>query len=66
MPGIASGFAGFIPPLFGHRIPQRQQGLRHQCCPLVLLYEISILAVGLFARKPLAGFPTKPTESIGD
>lgn len=27
--------------------------------PLVLLYEISIVAVGLFARKPLAGFPPK-------
>ncbi len=27
--------------------------------PLVLLYEISIVAVGLFARKPLAGFTTR-------
>ncbi len=27
--------------------------------PLVLLYEISIFAVGLFARKPLAGFPPR-------
>lgn len=27
--------------------------------PLVLLYEISIVAVAVFARKPLAGFPEK-------
>ncbi len=27
--------------------------------PLVLLYEISIVAVSLFARKPLAGFPPR-------
>lgn len=27
--------------------------------PLILLYEVSIVAVALFARKPLAGFSTK-------
>jgi Sec-independent protein secretion pathway component TatC len=27
--------------------------------PLILLYEISILAVALFARKPLTGFSAK-------
>lgn len=30
--------------------------------PLVILYEISIVAVALFARKPLAGFPPKGEE----
>jgi len=30
--------------------------------PLILLYEVSIVAVALFVRKPLAGFPAK-TES---
>jgi sec-independent protein translocase protein TatC len=27
--------------------------------PLLLLYEISIVAVAIFARTPLAGFPAK-------
>ena len=27
--------------------------------PLILLYEVSIVAVALLARKPLAGFPSK-------
>lgn len=27
--------------------------------PLVLLYEVSIVAVGLFAKKTLTGFPPK-------
>jgi len=30
--------------------------------PLILLYEVSIAAVALFARKPLAGFPA-PAEA---
>ena len=30
--------------------------------PLVVLYEISIIAVALFARRPLAGFPPKSEE----
>ena len=30
--------------------------------PLVVLYEISIIAVAVFARRPLAGFPPKSEE----
>lgn len=34
--------------------------------PLIVLYEISIAAVALFARKPLAGFPPKGAEEDAD
>ena len=33
--------------------------------PLVLLYEVSIIAVGLFARRPLTGFPGKGEADSG-
>ena len=33
--------------------------------PLILLYEVSIIAVGLFARRPLAGFPGKGETDSG-
>jgi sec-independent protein translocase protein TatC len=34
--------------------------------PLILLYEVSIVAVGLFARKTVAGFsPKSETEESG-
>lgn len=34
--------------------------------PLIVLYEISIVAVAVFARKTLAGFPAKSEASEGD
>jgi len=32
--------------------------------PLILLYEVSIVAVAIFARKPLPGFPGKNDADI--
>lgn len=34
--------------------------------PLILLYEVSIIAVGLFVSRPLAGFSTKKDADDGE